>query len=295
MTAADTAAGAPVAPPLISRTAGIRRLLHSPAGLVGTVLVLAIVVAAACGLLGLIPYDPVAQHPLQRLAPPSRSYWFGTDQFGRDIFSRCLTGVGNSLRVAALAVACSALIGTAAGVCAGFFGNRVRGPVLAVTNVLFAFPPLLLALTLATTLTRSWPTIALAIAIVYVPIFVRVTRGPVLSLRETDFIRATRVLGLPTWRILARHVLPNISAIVTVQVTLSLSWAVLTEASLSFLGLGTPPPAPSLGAMVFDAKVLAGTAWWTLAAPGALIVIFVVGLNLLGDGLRDALDPRRAA
>ena len=161
-----------------------------------------------------------------------------------------------------------------------------------MTNVLFAFPPLLLALTLATTLTRSWPTIALAIAIVYVPIFVRVTRGPVLSLRETDFVRAARVLGLPTWRILLRHILPNISAIVTVQVTLSLSWAVLTEASLSFLGLGSPPPAPSLGAMVFDAKVLAATAWWTLAAPGAVIVIFVVGLNLLGDGLRDALDPR---
>jgi peptide/nickel transport system permease protein len=191
-----------------------------------------------------------------------------------------------------LAVAVSGVVGTAAGVCAGFFGDRVRGPVLALTNVLFAFPPLLLALTLATTLTRNWATIALAIAVVYVPIFVRVTRGPVLSLRETDFVRAARVLGLPTWRILARHILPNISAIVTVQVTLSLSWAVLTEASLSFLGLGSPPPAPSLGAMVFDAKVLATTAWWTLAAPGAVIVIFVVGLNLLGDGLRDALDPR---
>jgi peptide/nickel transport system permease protein len=114
----------------------------------------------------------------------------------------------------------------------------------------------------------------------------------VLSLRETDFIRAARVLGLPTRRILARHILPNISAIVTVQVTLSLSWAVLTEASLSFLGLGNPPPAPSLGSMVFDAKVFASTAWWTLAAPGVAIVIFVVGLNLLGDGLRDALDPR---
>jgi peptide/nickel transport system permease protein len=292
MTAADTAVGAPVAPPRTSGAAGLRRLLRSPAGLVGSILVLAIVVAAACGLLGLTPYDPVAQHPRHRLAPPSGDYWFGTDQFGRDIFARCLAGVGNSLRVAVLAVACSALVGTAAGVCAGFFGNRVRAPVLAVTNVLFAFPPLLLALTLATTLTRSWPTIALAIAIVYVPIFVRVTRGPVLSLRETDFIRAAWVLGIPTWRILARHVLPNISAIVTVQVTLSLSWAVLTEASLSFLGLGTPAPAPSLGAMVFDAKVLAATGWWTLAAPGAFIVVFVVGLNLLGDGLRDALDPR---
>ena len=273
-------------------SAAWRRLFRSPAGLVGAVLVAVVLVASVCALVGLTPYDPIAQHPQHRLEGPSGTFWFGTDQFGRDIFSRCVAGVANSLRVAVLAVAVAASVGTVAGVCAGFFGNRVRAPVLAVTNVLFAFPPLLLALTLATTLTRSWPTIALAIAIVYVPIFVRVTRAPVLSLREIDFIHAARVLGLPTWRILARHILPNLSAIVTVQVTLSLSWAVLTEAALSFLGLGTPPPAPSLGAMVFDAKVLAATAWWTLAAPGAVIVIFVVGLNLLGDGLRDAMDPR---
>jgi peptide/nickel transport system permease protein len=294
MTTDVTLAGAQasIAPPRTHGLAGVRRLLRSPAGLIGSVLVLVILVGAACGLAGLTPYDPIAQHPLHRLEPPSGAFWLGTDQFGRDIFSRCLAGVANSLRVALLAVAVSAVVGTTAGVCAGFFGDRVRGPVLALTNVLFAFPPLLLALTLATTLTRNWATIALAIAIVYVPIFVRVTRGPVLSLRETDFVRAARVLGLPTWRVLARHILPNISAIVTVQVTLSLSWAVLTEASLSFLGLGSPPPAPSLGGMVFDAKVLAATAWWTLAAPGAAIVIFVVGLNLLGDGLRDALDPR---
>jgi peptide/nickel transport system permease protein len=289
---ATLAADAPVAPPPERRTAAWRRLLRSPSGAIGVVLVVLILVAAGCGLLGLTPYDPIAQHPLHRLEGPSGGYWFGTDQFGRDIFSRCLAGVGNSLRVALVAVALSALVGTLAGVCAGFFGERARGPVLAVTNVLFAFPPLLLALTLATTLTRNWLTIAVAIAIVYVPIFVRVTRGPVLSLRETDFIKAARVLGMPTGRIVIRHLLPNISAIVIVQVTLSLSWAVLTEASLSFLGMGSPPPAPSLGSMVFDAKVLAGTAWWTLAAPGAVIVIFVVGLNLLGDGLRDAFDPR---
>jgi len=294
MTVAATATENAVAPaqPRTSAAAGWRRLLRSPAGLIGTVLIVVILVGSILGLLGLTPFDPIAQHPQRRLEGPSGTFWFGTDQFGRDIFSRSLAGVANSLRVAVLAVACSALVGTAAGVCAGFFGERVRGPVLAVTNVLFAFPPLLLALTLVTTLTRSWPTIALAIAIVYVPIFVRVARGPVLSLRETDFVLAARVVGLPTWRILLRHILPNISAIVTVQVTLSLSWAVLTEASLSFLGLGSPPPAPSLGAMVFDAKVLAASAWWTLAAPGAVLVLFVVGLNLLGDGLRDALDPR---
>ena len=134
--------------------------------------------------------------------------------------------------------------------------------------------------------------LAVAIAIVYIPIFVRVTRGPVLSVRESDFVKAARVLGFPTSRILLRHVLPNILPIVIVQVSLSMSWAVLTEASLSFLGLGTPPPAPSLGSMVYEARTLVYVAPWTMVAPGAVIVLFVVGLNLLGDGLRDALDPR---
>ena len=275
-----------------TRTPPWRRLLRSPAGSIGTVLVALVVAGGVLALLGFTPYDPVAQHPQDRLRGPSGAYWFGTDQFGRDMFSRCLAGVGSSLRVAVVAVALSGLVGIAAGVCAGFFGGRVRAPVLAVTNVLFAFPPLLLALTLATTFTRTWLTIAIAIAIVYVPIFVRVSRGPVLSLRETDFVKAAEVLGIPTWRILLRHILPNLGAIVIVQVTLSLSWAVLTEAALSFLGLGSPPPTPALGSMVFDARILAGTAWWTLAAPGAVIVLLVVGLNLLGDGLRDALDPR---
>src|SRR5690606_30913894 len=121
---------------------------------------------------------------------------------------------------------------------------------------------------------------------------VRVTRGPVLSLREAEFVKAGTVLGFSTARILLRHVLPSITAIVIVQVTLSLSWAVLTEASLSFLGLGTPPPTPSLGSMVLEARSLVTTAWWTMAAPGAVIVLLVVGINLLGDGLRDALDPK---
>ncbi|MBA3876261.1 MAG: diguanylate cyclase [Anaerolinea sp.] len=275
-----------------TRVPAWRRLLHSHSGLIGVLLTAIIVVLAAAAVLGLTPHDPIAQAPIDRLQGPSPTYWFGTDQFGRDIFSRSIAGVANSLTVAVVAVSLSAVIGTLAGVSAGFFGGRVRAPVLAVTNVLFAFPPLLLALALASAFARTWLTIAMAIAIVYIPIFVRVTRGPVLSLRESDFVKAARVLGFPTSRILFRHVLPNILPIVIVQVTLSMSWAVLTEASLSFLGLGTPPPAPSLGSMVLDAKTLVDLAWWTMAAPGAVIVTFVVGLNLLGDGLRDALDPR---
>ena len=275
-----------------SRAPAWRRLLRSHSGLVGILLTGIIAVAAAAAVLGLTPYDPIAQAPIDRLKGPSPTYWFGTDQFGRDVFSRSVAGVANSLTVAIVAVSLSAVIGTLAGLSAGFFGSRVRAPVLAVTNVLFAFPPLLLALALASAFARTWFTIAVAIAIVYIPIFVRVTRGPVLSLKESDFVKAARVLGFPTSRILLGHVLPNILPIVIVQVTLSLSWAVLTEASLSFLGLGTPPPAPSLGSMVLDAKALADLAWWTMAAPGAVIVTFVVGLNLLGDGLRDAFDPR---
>jgi peptide/nickel transport system permease protein len=216
----------------------------------------------------------------------------GTDQFGRDILSRVMAGAGTSLLVAVTAVAIAAVVGTAAGVAAGYFGPPVSPPILGVANVLFAFPPLLLALALASALTRNWFTVANAIAIVYVPIFIRVARGPVLSLRDADFVRASRVLGFGTPRILFRHVLPNIAPIIIVQVTLALSWAVLTEASLSFLGLGTPPPTPALGSMILDAKQMVASYWWTMLAPGAMVVVFVVGLNLLGDGLRDALDPR---
>lgn len=288
----------PVGEPPAARVRGrgaAAALLASPSGAVGAVLTGVIVLAALASYAGLSPHDPVAQHPMDRLQGPGSVYWLGTDQFGRDIFSRSIAGAAASLRVALVAVALSGLIGTAAGLAAGYFGGAVRAPVLAVTNILFAFPPLLLALALASTFTRSWFTIAVAIAIVYVPIFVRVARGPVLSLRETDFVRAAVVVGLPTWRILLREILPNLMPVLIVQVTLSLSWAVLTEASLSFLGLGTPPPAASLGSMVLDARVLVTTAWWTMVCPGAVIVALVVGLNLLGDGLRDVLDPRRAA
>jgi peptide/nickel transport system permease protein len=280
---------------LPSRVPVWRRLLRSRSGLVGVVLTGVVVIAALMAMFHLTPFDPVSQRPVDRFQGPSLTYLFGTDQFGRDIFSRVAAGAGTSLIVAIVAVAVAALVGTVGGVAAGYFGPPVSPPVLGIANVLFAFPPLLLALALASALTRTWFTVALAIAIVYVPIFIRVSRGPVLALREADFVRASRVLGFSTPRILSRHVLPNITPVIIVQVTLAMSWAVLTEASLSFVGLGTPPPAPALGSMVLDAKSMVTSAWWTMVAPGAMIIVFVVGLNLLGDGLRDALDPRYSA
>ncbi len=241
---------------------------------------------------GLLPFDPLAQDPPSRLQPPSAVHWFGTDQFGRDVFSRVAAGVANSALISVVAVAFATVVGTVCGLIAGFYRGFSDGAITAITNVLFAFPPLLLALSLASVFDRNWFTIAVAIAIVYVPIFIRVTRGPVLSLREVEYVKAAKSTGQSRMATMFRHVLPNITSIIIVQVTLSLSWAVLTEASLSFLGLGTPPPAPSLGSMIFEARTLVTIAPWTMIAPGVIVVLLVVGLNLLGDGLRDSLDPR---
>lgn len=266
-------------------------LFSTPSGIVGGVLTLLMVVLVVMFWAGLLP-DPIAQHAADSLKQPSAAHLFGTDRFGRDLLARCAAGLANSVLIAVVAVVFATVIGTLGGLTAGFFGRIPDRIIGAATNILFAFPPLLLALSLASAFQRNWFTVAIAIGIVYVPIFVRVSRGPVLSLREADFVHASTVLGMSRARVLLGHILPNISSIVIVQVTLSLSWAVLTEASLSFLGLGTPPPAPSLGSMVFDATTLVYIAPWTMIAPGAVLVIFVVGLNLLGDGLRDVLDIR---
>lgn len=270
----------------------VRLLLRSRSGLAGLIIVVLLAVLSLVSAFGLLPFDPLAQDPPSRLQPPSAVHWFGTDQFGRDVFSRVAAGVANSALISVVAVAFATVVGTVCGLIAGFYRGFSDGAITAITNVLFAFPPLLLALSLASVFERNWFTIAVAIAIVYVPIFIRVTRGPVLSLREVEYVKAAKSTGQSRMATMFRHVLPNITSIIIVQVTLSLSWAVLTEASLSFLGLGTPPPAPSLGSMIFEARTLVTIAPWTMIAPGVIVVLLVVGLNLLGDGLRDSLDPR---
>jgi len=270
----------------------IRLLLHTRSGVTGLFLIVALAILSVLSAFGWLPFDAISQDPPSRLQAPSATHWFGTDQFGRDVFARVAAGVANSALISVVAVTFATIVGTLAGVVAGFYRGVPDGVISGVTNVLFAFPPLLLALTLASVFDRNWFTISVAIAIVYVPIFIRVTRGPVLSLREIEYVKAATSTGQSRIRIMFRHVLPNITSIVIVQVTLSLSWAVLTEAALSFLGLGTPPPAPSLGSMIFEARTLVSIAPWTMIAPGIVIVLLVVGLNLMGDGLRDALDPR---
>ena len=270
-----------------------RSFLRSRSGAIGLALTTAVVLAALAALVGFLPHDPIAQHPADALLNPSPRYLLGTDQFGRDTLSRAMAGAAASLQVSLLAVAIATVVGTTIGVIAGWNGGWIDVIAMRLTDIFFAFPAILLALTVIAALGRGWFNVAIAVAIVYTPIFVRMARAPVLSLREAQHVVAGRLLGFSVPRLLFRHVLPNISSIVIVQVTLALSWAILTESSLSFLGLGQPPPAPSLGQMVSEAKSLAVVAPWTLFAPALVIVIAVVGLNLLGDGLRDAFDPTR--
>lgn len=267
--------------------------LKSTSGIVGAVVVAIMLVISVCAVFGWTPHDPLAQNPMDSLQAPSSTYWFGTDQFGRDVFSRAMDGMRRSMTVSIVAVAIAGFIGVGLGVIGGYLGRWLDNFVVRLSDVIFAFPAILLALAIVNSLGNSWIDTSLAIAVVYTPIFIRVARGPVLSIKELDYVKSVRVLGFSSPRIVFSHVLPNVLAPILVQIALSMSWAILTESGLSFLGLGTQPPDASLGLMVSEAQPMAAFAWWTLAAPSLFITLVVVGLNLVGDGLRDSLDPAR--
>jgi peptide/nickel transport system permease protein len=267
--------------------------LRSTSGVIGAILVFLMVLLSLIAAFKLYPHDPVLQDIENTLKGPSGNYWFGTDQFGRDIFSRCLDGMRRSMIVSIFSVAIATAVGVTLGILGGYFGRWFDSVVVRMSDVIFAFPAILLALAIVNSLGNSWIDTSLAIAVVYTPIFIRVARGPVLSTKEMDYVKSARILGFSSPRILVSHILPNVLAPIVVQIALSLSWAILTESGLSFLGLGTQPPNASLGLMVSDAQALAAFAWWTLAFPSLFITIAVVGLNLVGDGLRDSLDPAR--
>lgn len=291
--------GAPLPSPvlendeLVVRHGGwLRAIWRSRNGRVGLLIVILVLVGGICGLAGWTPYGPDAQNPNTVLKGISWAHVMGTDQFGRDVFSGALQGLGVSLEIAFLSVAIAGVIGTLGGIAAGFLGKWTSASIMRVTDMMFAIPTVLFALAIVTALGPSILDSSIAIGVGWIPIYVRVVRSPVLALRESDFVRAGRVLGYSRSRLLFHHILPNVTGVIAVQTSLALAWAILAEASLSFLGLGPPPPTASLGEMVSNSSSLASIAWWTLAGPSLVIVVAVIGFNFLGDGLRDASDPR---
>jgi peptide/nickel transport system permease protein len=274
-----------------SRLTRLRRVAaRNPLGVVGAILIVLLILAAALADL-IAPYDPVSQLA-RRLTAPNELYVLGTDEFGRDVLSRIIHGSRISLYVGVVSVGIALGIGGTLGLIAGYFGGWIDNLIMRLMDVMFSIPSLVLAIAITGILGPSLRNAMIAIGIVYTPTFARVARGPVLSVVQHEYIQAARTIGARDWRIIARHVLPNVTAPIIVQTTLSLSTAILAEAVLSFLGLGTQPPEPSWGTMLGTGRKFMETAPWVAVFPGLAIMLAVLGFNLLGDGLRDALDPR---
>lgn len=269
------------------------RLLASNPLTVVSALVLAVVVLLAIAAPWVAPYGINAVDVANALQPPSASHWFGTDELGRDVFSRVIVAARVSLQVAVVSVTFAFVVGVLLGVVSGYVGGLLDVVLMRVVDVMFAFPVLLLALAIVAILQPGMATTMLAIGIVYTPIFARVARASTLSVRHEPYVQVSRTMGTPTTTILRTHVLPNISGPLIVQTSLSLAFAILSEAALSFLGLGIQPPAPSWGGMLFSAQGFLGQAWWMSVFPGVAIFVTVLAFNLLGDGLRDVLDPKQ--
>lgn len=266
------------------------RLRRTPGAIIGLVIV-AIILFAAIFAPVIAPADPLAQDLVHQSAHPSWQHFMGTDRSGRDIFSRVLYGSQVSIRIGFEAVGLAITFGTFIGVLAGYAGGKLDAILMSAMDLMLAFPSIILAIGIATILGPSITNLMIAVGIVYIPQYARLARSSVLSVKDLEYIDAARALGARLPRILLRHVLPNILAPLLVQATLGIATATLEAAGLSYLGLGARPPFPEWGAMLNDARDYWLSAPWALIFPGAAITTMVLGFNLLGDGLRDALDP----
>ena len=275
------------------RSGAFVRLLRRPSAAFGLVVV-ALFVAMALAAPFLAPYDPIATSFSTVRKAPSAAHWFGTDEIGRDVLSRVIFGARASLAAGVVSVLISLAIGVPVGLLAGYAGGRTDMLISRLTDALLACPFLILAIALAAFLGPSLTNAMIAIGISATPVFVRLTRGTALAAKGEEYVLAARAIGNPPWRIALRHVLPNIVPPLLVQATLAIAAAVIAEASLSFLGLGQQPPQPSWGSMLNTAKNYIDNAPWMAIWPGVSIFLLVLSFNLVGDGLRDALDPRHA-
>lgn len=271
--------------------AALRPALRNPLVLFGAGIIVAMVLLAA--LAGPVaPYDPTEMKVVDALQGPSPAHPFGTDRFGRDVLSRTIHGSRIALGVAISSIGLALVAGTALGLIGGYAGGATDLVIGRVMDVLFSFPTLILAIGIAAMLGPGLDNAALAIAVVYAPLFSRVVRGPVIAERAKEYSLAALGLGAGAIRVIVRHILPNVLAPLIVQASVSLAYAILTEAALSYLGLGTQPPAPSWGTMLNEGRTYLETAPWMSVFPGLAIMLAVLGFNLLGDGLRAVLDPQ---
>jgi len=266
-------------------------LAESRLNVAGVAIVALVLLLAVFGPL-IAPQNPNQVNLLAVLQPPSVHYWFGTDNLGRDLFSRVLAGTRISVEVAVIILSLSVTLGTALGIVSGLAGGLVDEIVMRVTDLFLAFPGFILAAAIAATLGPSLPHTVLALAVVFWPWYTRLIRGQVLSLREREFVLAARVARAGTVWIATRHVARNVLAILVVQVSLDVGYAILATSSLSFLGLGAQPPSPEWGAIIAEGRSYIQTAWWWSTFAGIALALTVLGFNLLGDGLRDWIDPR---
>jgi ABC-type dipeptide/oligopeptide/nickel transport system permease subunit len=273
------------------RFRALSKFARNRGALLGGAVVLFFVVMAVFAPI-LATHDPFGSSFSSIRKPPSAAYWLGTDEIGRDIFSRLLYGARASLLAGVVSVAIAIAIGVPLGLAAGYFGGPIDGTISRVTEALLAIPSLILAIALASILGPSLLNAMLAIGVAATPIFIRLTRGQVLAVKTEDYVEGARAIGLPHVLIIIRYILPNVLPPIVVQATITVATAIIAEASLSFLGMGQQPPNPSWGSMLNIAKNFMSQAPWMTIFPGGAIFLVVLGFNLLGDGLRDALDPR---
>ena len=269
----------------------LRRLLRRKGAVVGIVVIVTFVLLAVFAPL-MLPYDPIAANFATVRKPPSALHWFGTDELGRDVLVRVIYGARASLMAGVISVGIALGIGVPFGLLSGYRGGFIDGLISRITDAMLACPFLILAIALAAFLGPSLGNAMIAIGITTTPIFVRLTRAQTMNVKVEDYVEAARAMGNPRWRIALFHILPNIMPALLVQATLSIAAAIIAEAALSFLGLGQQPPAPSWGSMLNAAQRFLTNAPWMALWPGLAIFLVVLSFNLVGDGLRDALDPR---
>ena len=273
---------------------GIYRFRRNSLSMVGLVILLVLLIVAVIAPI-IVPYPEDATgatHVMERLKPPSKAHFFGTDKIGRDIFSRVLMGTGLALQVGTTIIFLAASIGVTLGSIAGYFGRRIDDLIMRITDIFLAVPALVLAIAVTAALGKGITNVMIGISLVWWPGFARLTRSLVISLKEEAFVEAAHGIGASHGRVLFRHILPNAISPIIVKMSTDFGFAILTAAALGFIGLGAQPPTPEWGAMINDGRAYFPDEWWVAVFPGLAIFLVVFSWNLLGDGLRDVLDPR---